>query len=290
MITVSFFSYKGGAGRTSLMFNTLPYIAKKLNATEREPIVVLDLDLDSKGLSYLIGQESGINSIQVLRGDSAIGFRTQANLQEHPFFSKLVPIGSEVGLDHSLDRSILFVSAHSKEGAETLGDSNYDGSNLSLSTLRKLCKQYNCKAIVMDTPAGNQISGECALSLSKKIVVTMRITNQFRMGTKEFLKIKSTQYSGKEYILVPNAVPSTDNTPYSMENIMHSIKLTMRESVGNENEMNETIIDMNGINEVNRFKFNEESLLKLSKDTELSEDEQRALESYKILADVIAGE
>lgn len=290
MISVSFFSYKGGAGRTSLLFNTLPFLAEKLDATENAPIIVLDLDLDSKGLSYLIGQESGINSIQVLRGDSAIGFKSQEGLNDHPFFSKLVPIGSEVGLDHSKDRSILFVSAHSKEGAETLGDSNYDASNLSLSTLKKLCKRYGCKAIIMDTPTGNQIAGECALSISKKIVVAMRITKQFRMGTEEFLKYKSNQFSGKEYIIVPNAVPSTENTPYSIEHIMQNIRMSMIEFAVNDNQVDETLLNLNGINEVNRFKFNEESLRKLSVDVPLSDDEINAMKSYELLAEVIARE
>ena len=51
---ISFFSYKGGAGRTSLLLNTLPLIAKELNASADEPIVVADLDIDSKGLSFLL--------------------------------------------------------------------------------------------------------------------------------------------------------------------------------------------------------------------------------------------
>ena len=68
MVNISFFSYKGGAGRTSLLFNTLPFLAENLRATEKEPIVVIDLHLDSNGLSYIVEKASRINSIQVLRG------------------------------------------------------------------------------------------------------------------------------------------------------------------------------------------------------------------------------
>ena len=191
MINISFFSYKGGAGRTSLLFNTLPFLAQKLNATEQEPIIVLDLDLDSKGLSYLVEKASDINSVQVLRGDSSIGFRYAGDIKDHPFFSKLVPIGVLVGLPVNLDRSILCVTAHSHEGTNYLSETNnYDARNVSLSALNRLCRSFHCKAIVMDTPAGNQLAGECALSISSKIVTVMRITRQFRKGTEEFLKRK----------------------------------------------------------------------------------------------------
>ena len=54
MKTISFFSYKGGAGRSSILYNTISFLAKELNATSEHPIVVMDLDIDSKGLSYLL--------------------------------------------------------------------------------------------------------------------------------------------------------------------------------------------------------------------------------------------
>lgn len=293
MINISFFSYKGGAGRTSLLFNTLPFLAENLNATEKEPIVVLDLDLDSKGLSYLVDKTSGINAVQVLRGDSAIGFRQLGNIKDHPFFSKLVPIGATVGLGASLDRSILFVSANAKDGAENLSENgNYDAQNLSLSTLNKICRNFNCKAIVMDTPAGNQISAECALSISQKIVMTMRITRQFRKGTEEFLSEKALEFAGKEYIIVPNAVPKTEGTYYNMQSIMSNISALATNAIGESGKLNLTMLEdgRTGINEVNMFKFTEESLKKESLSRSLTEDEASAVEMYKLLAKELTNE
>lgn len=293
MVNISFFSYKGGAGRTSLLFNTLPFLAEKLKATEKEPIVVLDLDLDSKGLSYLVDKTSGINAIQVLRGDNAIGFRQLGNIKDHPFFSKLIPIGAAVGLDSSLDKSILFVSAHAKEGAENLSENgNYDAQNLSLSTLNKICRNFSCKAIVMDTPAGNQISAECALSISQKIVLTMRITRQFRKGTEEFLREKAVEFAGKEYIIVPNAVPKTDGTYYNMEGIMSNISTLATNALGESGKLNLAMLEngRTGVNEVNMFKFTEESLKKESLSRTLTADESSAVEMYKLLAEELANE
>lgn len=294
MINVSFFSYKGGAGRTSLLFNTLPFIAEKLGATEQEPIIVLDLDLDSKGLSYLIDRSSGINSIQVLRGGSSIGYQYAGDIREHPFFSKLVPIGAIVGLPVNLDRSILCVTAHGLEGANYLSETNnYDARNVSLSTLNRLCRNFHCKAIIMDTPAGNQLAGECALTISSKIVTVMRITRQFRKGTEEFLKKKSLggEFVGKEYIIVPNAVPDTEGTAFTMDNIMNDIEISVKASISENDKLNLALIQNGnmGINEVNLFKFREESLLKESQRRQqaglkLTDDERNALKMYKILA------
>ncbi len=294
MINVSFFSYKGGAGRTSLLFNTLPFLAEKLHATEKEPIIVIDLDLDSKGLSYLVERTSGINAIQVLKGDNAIGFRQMGNISEHPFFSKLVPIGALAGLDPNLDRSILFVSANTKEGAKYLTENgnNYDDGNVSLSALNKICRNFNCKALVMDSPAGNQLTAEKSLSIAHKIVLAMRITRQFRKGSEEFLKEKSAEFAGKEYIIVPNAVPKTDGTIFNMQNIMSNIAMLAKNAIGDSNKLNLSMLENGraGVNEVALFKFKEESLKRESAERELTEDEKNAIEMYKLLAEELANE
>lgn len=293
MINISFFSYKGGAGRTSLLYNTLPFLAEKLQATEAEPIVVLDLDLDSKGLSFLLDEDEicGVNTIEVLRQDSSLGFRTAGDIRNHPFFGKLLPIGYAVGLED--DRSILLVSAHPKEGARSLTDNgNYDLGNVSLELLNRMCGRFGCKAIVMDTPAGNQLSTDAALSISQKIVTTMRITQQFRMGTAEFLHAKSAELTGKEYIVVPNAVPSTEGTSYDIDRIMSRISQTAQSALGDHvRELNLTMLESGrtGVNEVNRFKFAEANLRKIERaGTPLAEDERKAVEMYKLLAEVLA--
>ena len=293
MLKVSFFSYKGGAGRTSLLFNTLPFLAKELNATENEPIIVLDLDLDSKGLSYLLPNKiSGINSIQVLRGDKAISLRHASNITNHPFFSQLSPIGEDVGLTKELNRSILFVSAHAKEGAAYLGENdNYDAERSSLKTVSKLCQDYNCKAIVMDTPAGSQLSGITALRESNKIVSVMRITNQFRLGTYEFLKQKAQDLQNKEFIVVPNAVPDFSGTGFDMDRMFTDIVTkTSAALADSSNKLNCSLLtnDNKGINEVNLFKFLEGNLLNLSKIRDLCDDELEAIKMYKLLAKELA--
>lgn len=67
MKKITFFSFKGGSGRTSLLYNTLPFLANELKASPEEPIVVIDLDIDSKGLSLLFEGASFPNTIQLLQ-------------------------------------------------------------------------------------------------------------------------------------------------------------------------------------------------------------------------------
>lgn len=294
MVNISFFSYKGGSGRTSLLFNTLPFLAERLNATEKEPIIVIDLDLDSKGLSYLVERPSEINAIQVLRGDNAIGFRQMGNINEHPFFGRLVPIGALVGLKPNLDKSILFVSAHAKEGAKYLTENgnNYDDGNITLNALNRLCRNFNCKALVMDSPAGNQLAAEKSLSIANKIVLAMRITRQFRKGTEEFLKDKSFEFAGKEYIIVPNVVPKTNGTIFNMQNIMSNIANLANNAIGHSGKLNLTLLEngRTGVNEVNLFKFIESCLKKEAAERELVDDERNAVEMYKLLAEELSHE
>ena len=287
MKNISFFSYKGGAGRTSLLFNTLPFLAQNLGATNTEPIIVLDLDIDSKGLSFLFPKKSAINTIQILKGDRSIGMNSrESDIRNHPFFKELIPIGYSVGLPRELDASILFASAHpTNDGNRFLGTtSNLDAPDISLEDVQGLCERYNCKAIVMDTPAGGQLSGQAALDISDKIVTVMRITKQFRDGTYEFLAEKSSRTCGIEYVVVPNVVPDDEGTDYVIDNFMDEISHRVSESVTTDNDINLSMINRNGINEVRLFKFEEKNLYKEQHARKLLEDEEIAIEKYKYLA------
>jgi len=293
MINVSFFSYKGGSGRTSLLFNTLPYLANELNATNREPIIVIDLDIDSKGFSYLIDRTSLFNSIQVLRGGDSIGFRSrETDIGKHPFFKGLVPIGYDIGLPREASRSVLFVSAKATtETNKYLSNSdNFDAANVSLRDLNRMCQDLNCKAIVMDAPAGEQVACKAALSISKKIVTVMRITRQFRLGTYDFLREKNSDFSNKEFIITPNVVPREGNRSYIIEQFMDEICKRTGECLVGNNKLNLDMLadGMNGINEVNLFKFEEKSLYKEKQIRELLDDEKEASEKYHKLAKEIA--
>ncbi len=292
MLSVSFFSYKGGAGRTSLLYNTIPFIAKRLNATSENPIIVIDLDIDSKGLSYLIESDSAINSIDVLKGNF-VDEMGDYKISEHPFFKKLSPIGFKLGLGMEKNNSVLFVSANiTNENNKYIGkSSNFDAEDIDLTRLYQLCSGMECKALIIDTPTGTQVSGKAALSVSKNIVTVMRITKQFRLGTYEFLRDKVNKYFNKRFYIVPNAVPESEYTGFSVSNIINGIKTATNEIVENSgrNQLNLCMLNdgNTGIGEIQLFKFEEQNLFvkKNNPLTSLSEDEEQVLKQYDRLAE-----
>lgn len=287
MLQVSFFSYKGGAGRTSMLFNTASYLADELGATPDEPIVIIDLDLDSKGLSFLLrpeyGTEGKLNAVQVLTNADVA---TNVLMKSDEFFKMMIPVGHLLGLESANSRSILFVTADTKEMLSVNG--NYDGPNIGLEAFAGRLERFGCKALIMDNPAGGQLSADAALRISDKIVTVMRITRQFREGTAEYLRSVSN-FDSKGFIVVPNAVPSAEGTGYSIENIMNNIgrDLTAAARVSNST-VNRSLLDEQGIREVRLFKFEETNLRKKARVGKLEPDEEAAVAKYQLLAKVIA--
>jgi cellulose biosynthesis protein BcsQ len=57
----TFYSFKGGAGRSLTTINTLAASVKMKNITPENPILLIDMDVDSAGISYLCGAQDRIN-------------------------------------------------------------------------------------------------------------------------------------------------------------------------------------------------------------------------------------
>ena len=53
----TFYSYKGGSGRTTTLVNTTKHLAEILNASKEHPILLVDADLESAGLTYFFNCE-----------------------------------------------------------------------------------------------------------------------------------------------------------------------------------------------------------------------------------------
>ena len=117
MKKISYFSYKGGSGRSSLAYNTIPYLVKELNASPKNPIVLLDLDLDSAGISFLLkkqGIDTGTYSIQeALSTSVSSSLYTPAlfEISRHPVLGRCIPVGKCFGLDNESNNSVLFIPA-----------------------------------------------------------------------------------------------------------------------------------------------------------------------------------
>lgn len=289
MDVFSYFSYKGGSGRSSLAYNTIPFLAKKLGATAKSPLIVLDMDIDSAGLTFLYAdksQKATLFTQNVISGSYPGQFAYTDDVEAHPFFQALVGIGDVYDLD---ERSVLFLPARTK-GAINVEqkDNSYYIEGNPFDEIKNMCDDLGCCGLIFDCPTGNQMTADVSLRLSNKLITVMRITMQFRRGTIAFMSAFDKNTANKEIILVPNAVPRDyvvlDDIPYNYDAVKYELVENMSEVIRN-NRLNCGMLENGrfGIPEVTRFKFREDILYNRKK---LTPDEQEALKMYEIFADV----
>lgn len=295
MLTASFFSYKGGSGRTSLLYNTIPFLADVLDASPEHPIVIVDCDTESAGLTFLLDCYIDKQTITVqsvcnngIEDDEAITANI-TNIRQHPFFKMLPQVGKKFGITaDGRDGTILFIPA--AKGAIKL---NSGSSENRLNELKDVCRRYGAAALIFDTPAGDQRAAKWSVDASKAVVTVMRITNQFRVGTKRYIKENLGEWGGKNIILCPNAVPTHDICIDGVEINLADFKAEkiidyfseLFENSNNYLDLRMLEGDLFGVNEVERFKYAESVLYaaKHRNDT----DEAMAYERYKLLAEIL---
>lgn len=56
----TFYSYKGGSGRSTTAINTVKHLIGKLEASPQQPILIIDADLESAGLTYFFNMDKRI--------------------------------------------------------------------------------------------------------------------------------------------------------------------------------------------------------------------------------------
>lgn len=289
MKKIAFFSYKGGAGRTSVVYNIIPLIARKLNATPENPIVVVDLDIDSMGLSFLMNVR--VDSTHLFTVQNMIDLKiTWPLVTKESLFKNLVHVGELFGYSKSEAGAILFMPANTS--VSNTRNSNYDQRNNAtpLETLRRKCQESGCKALILDTPTGDQLTARYALETADIINVCMRITHQFRRGTIDFLEKKDrSEFNSKRLIIVPNAVPREeiyiDDRLFNYE-IVRNDFIERAQAVVKNNKLDFRLMSENsfGIPEVKLFKFKEDMLYRMKRN---DNDETEAFEKFNQLVDII---
>lgn len=281
MIITTFFSYKGGAGRSTTCLNTMPFLAEECGASAQRPILLMDTDIESAGLTYLLSSST----------DTFMEYDVKRLLTDgYAGKNKFVPVGNLFGLQDN--EAIRFLGVYDK--SEKRSDIISLGQT-RMAELRRAAANENVQVIVFDSPAGDQATAEFAINNSDKIVMCMRPTRQFRIGTFNYLdrKIKnSTIDEYKEVILVPTVVPKDVQIDgKSQLQQAHADVDAYMKRLENSDMINRMFIDdidMFGINEVTRFKWREEVLHKLDgEQMELDEDEHEAMRRYQRLAESI---
>lgn len=280
MKTTTFFSYKGGSGRSTTCLNTIPLLALAHEAYYGAPILLLDIDIESAGLTYLLSQEEAFKQydVKTLLTDGYKGY------------DQFISIGNKFGLKDNDAVRFLGVNDNVDQRDEVIRL-----APTRIAEFKLAARKQGVSAIVFDSAAGDQATAEFAINNSDKIVMCMRPTKQFRSGTFNYLNRKINNNaidSYKEVILLPTVVPG-DSIIEGVSQL-HSAQSDIIKRISqlkNNSMINQTFVknpDQLGINEVTRFKWSEEILYKLKEEGALlSPDETSALERYKNLAQVI---
>lgn len=210
---ISCFSYKGGAGRSTLAINVVPYLAEMLNATEERPFVLVDMDIDSCGLTFLfdlhndprIKKECVQSWFHPRFSNMPIVDEDEEEIEsatEHEMFQSLYPVGEYFGFR---PKEILCLPANPGEAIR--GDSNYDAPLSShISAFKRMCKNIAC-GVLFDSAVGSQLTAIWSNNCASHIMCCLRPTEQFREGTKHFFDIYDTKANSKNIIIIPNIVP-----------------------------------------------------------------------------------
>lgn len=295
MYKISFFSYKGGSGRSSTLINIIPFLVKELNAEPSRPIILLDMDIDSTGLTYLLHQgdrsDTGLSIQQIMVDGVPGGNNFQKRLEEHQFFSNLLKVGTEFG---SEDGAVLLLPAEAGVSVGKDG-TNKNITNRDSSHIEKIidvCERYDCAAIVFDSSAGDQDTANVSNSKADVIVCCMRPTIQFQEGTLDYFKRMNRIIRNMDVILLPNAVSREDTNvdgkmyPITAKNrIIDAFDKNFPET-GNTIHFDAMTGSHFGIPLVRRFLWQEAILTNLDQET-LTEDEKEAIEMYQQVAGMI---
>lgn len=302
---ISYFSYKGGAGRSTLAYNTIPILAAEhLHPTREHPIVILDMDIDSCGMSYLLEVENEIRDdccVQKLLSEGCNSSAKPATIREHPDFKNLCAVGKKFGYPDN--EAILFLPAKDVKNVDINGNTNYSDANNpfknALDSFIEVCKYYQVPAVILDAAVGNNATANATNQVSNIIVCCMRPTTQFVNGTIRFLETLDSDVvtvSGrKKIVVVPNVVPQEkviiDGHKYP-DLAIDRIFNKFRPLLADRDEFDDITYEIGmmdedefGIPAVKSFMWREGQLYTQE---ELNDNEALVLERYKKLAKLIS--
>ncbi len=306
MKVISFFSYKGGAGRSTLAYNTIPILAEKhIHPTAKNPMIVIDTDIDSCGMTYLLDTPDNPvtvtdeNCVQTLFSDGCDP-RVTPTIKEHPFFGKLCPVGHSYGYEDN--EAILLVPAKGGKLIFQNSSSNHtdNGKTPLIPRMKRFldcCERMNISAVFIDSAVGDNLTAVVSNEISNIIVCCMRPTRQFREGTVGYLQRVETNHisGGKHIVLVPNVIPMDEIT---IDGIRYPDEAVFRISSTFEKISKDSAHTYHleltkeptfGIPALDRFMWCEEVLLRVQKNGTLSPEEELVLSRYSQLAAIIDG-
>jgi hypothetical protein len=255
----------------------------------------MDMDIDSTGLTYLLHQGEKVGSglsIQKIMVDGVPGGNNfEKQLEEHPFFSQLLKVGSEFNCDDGTVR-LLPAEAGVSVGKDGTNKNMTNRDSSHIEKIVDVCERYNCSALIFDSSAGDQDTANVSNSRADVIVCCMRPTIQFQEGTLDYFKRMKNFIRNRDVILLPNAV-SRENTTFDEKVYPMTAKNRIIDAFEKNFPETGNIIHLDalkgvhfGIPLVKRFLWKESILAKLNPE-KLTEDEREAIEMYSEVASMI---
>jgi len=279
---ISFYSYKGGSGRSVCVANTAGYVAELLGASSETPLLLVDMDIDSAGLTNVLSNanefaESGVNIQSLLREDLTL----LSDIEIKKFKKGLVAVEKKV------------INESAAEGSVVLLGNTFEGrlESINTRTIHNLIKRlrstdYNFCGILLDSASGRQPGAVMAHMVSDLVVYCCRMGYQHRIGTESEIKhyykyVKEQGDPPPEIIVLPVAVPapSNDETIVKLEN-RAKIDMIRFQKVSKVYVVNE------GVPEVLSLKWHE-TVLRAKPEELLMQDEKSAVKVYQDLAKMI---
>lgn len=203
---VSFYSFKGGVGRST----ALAAVALLL-ADAGKDVFVLDLDLESPGISnVLIQEENSKDGILDYLIDVQV-LKKRPNLSSYvymlPVGRKLVKVIGAGSLNGEFIEKLGRIDFGSYLDVENALDSKKNENPLKI-LLSHIREEYHPDFILMDVRAGfHDLGGLSLNSLSHLDVIFARNDSQSLMGLKVLLRLLGGQKKGKELFVVQAQVP-----------------------------------------------------------------------------------
>lgn len=88
MRAVTFYSYKGGSGRSTTAINTVNRLIKEIGATPESPILLVDSDVESAGLTYFFKMENKFSDVFTQSLHTTRFFSDRDSVRDETIFRK----------------------------------------------------------------------------------------------------------------------------------------------------------------------------------------------------------
>lgn len=209
---VTFYSYKGGMGRTTTMVAYAMSLAVNENEFKRKRVVIIDCDLEAPGyLNFFDLSEH--NGLQSGKKNGLVEFLSDAQLTSHPEDLDINDYIINVGDDNknnfaynNLNNIWLIPAGNLNEGYTDLGEGSdrndyLEGlAKINLSSVNSVVKYFNIlldrinetiepDIILLDSRTGfNDIFGTAALYLSSSVIGFFGFSRQTQPGLMNLLR------------------------------------------------------------------------------------------------------